>query len=134
MMQHASAGPHLPHEFMPTSVKGWSRFSPKVINAGQVISSSISKRMFCLLDRDYPFTLSITYYHPQHQLLPGSAITSIIPVFVWGTKSIHTITRRYRTLGECLAEQEGIVNKQDALQGYYQKLADTLMASLKPNT
>ena len=96
------------------SVKGWSRYDPDTIDIGRVQSVKYRERALCLLDREYPFSLEITYYEPRDGVRVGLS-TALNMVFLWGSKSTHIITRRFKTALECHKVIEEIKNGQNKL-------------------
>ena len=108
---------------------GWSILNLSVIDVAKIKSIDFRKRVFCIFDKDLPYTLDIKYYEPKQH-------TSIAPTFtgrgvgftvVTETKVYQNITKRYSTQEECMKEVHDIHEKQYYLTIYAEELAEKIM-------
>ena len=106
-------------------LKGWSFLCIKEIDVMKVVEIKIHRRLFCIFDREHPWTLSIDYNKPIKCVQPvycGGVFTTIISVAL-----TQIITKRYRTERQVLAEISQIKRKQAAMIEWQQEIADLMM-------
>src|SRR5689334_18355327 len=95
-------------------IPGWSGVNKKIIDVAMVKEINFRKRLFRLIDREYPYTLNILYYDPHF----GTS------VFTTGGRRVNVseafcesyITRRLKSEHECLSEFNEIIEKQNKLE------------------
>lgn len=84
-------------------VRGWSRFYEQSLDVRKIKSISYRKRLFCLLDRDYPYTLSIKYHNITNESTLIPVITSNGTIGVGSStyyKDTSLMTTRYKNLDD----------------------------------
>jgi hypothetical protein len=99
---------------------GWSSYQPNTVDIADIISVTPSTRLFCLFDRDYPYSLNIECFNITTDITMGPAITSkgIGLAFVPHTKFSSIVTRRFKTMDEMLIEIDKIRDYQQLLDEY----------------
>ena len=99
-------------------INGLSSLSISRIDIAKVMSLAYRKRLFCIFDREYPFTLQITYNEPK-------TVTTASPVFGKHNGGVvlhrHTeqeqlITKRYMSEKDVVAEINEITKRQQLLE------------------
>ena len=73
-----------------SGIDGWSFLFIRIIDVNKVLNIKYNKRLFCFLEKDYTYTLKITYDEPFN----------IGPIFLPSSK----LTKRYKTEMECQNE------------------------------
>lgn len=84
-------------------IRGWSRFYEQSLDVRKIKSISYRKRLFCLLDRDYPYTLSIKYHNITNESTLIPVITSNGTIGVGSStyyKDTSLMTTRYKNLDD----------------------------------
>lgn len=74
---------------------GWSDLSLNKIDVGMVVSTNVKKRLFCLFDRDKPYTLHINYGYERRY---------------------NPITKRYSNIEDANDDVNNILKKQEFLE------------------
>ena len=108
-------------------IRGWSSLNISTIDVHKVINIEHKKRLFCLFDRQYPYSLEIVYNEPTE-------IPAVAPVFnprshagvghvvLHNTYLTQTITKRYATEKEVQTEIAEIEAKQEKLNLIHQRI------------
>ena len=55
--------PKITHLFTKPFTYGWNTAVINPININKILTMEINKRLFCIINKDYPFTLKIKYYN-----------------------------------------------------------------------
>ena len=75
--------------------KGLSNMNPAVIDVANVIKLESSERLFMIFDRDKPYKLHITYYHPKEEFQFAPVVGSCFGFSFYTTVKLeHCISRR----------------------------------------
>lgn len=120
------------HTFHPESKPGWSPCQGTCIDIAKVKGTSSRRRLFCFLDREHPYTLTINYSSEKSQATVQKSyvpfIPLVIPIFLEDEKDEGTtyITRRYPSFDLCQEEMQAIRKKQDVLNGHLKIYNDDL--------
>ena len=111
-----------------SGIRGFSYLGHSTIDVAKVLNVSYRKRLFMIFDREYPYTLVISYKNIL-------TTTSVSPVFVNGqvghvygslTTTESIITKRYKGKREVFNEIQEIERKQKALESMGKKLSEIL--------
>ena len=101
-----------------TGIAGWSSLSHSKIDVAKVIEITYSKRSYCIFNRQYKYTIQITYDEPTQYLS-----------YVMGGKGVYyktdltqVITKRYKTELDCKIEIDTILNLQKKIDLYMTKM------------
>ena len=105
-------------------INGWSDKQLVTIDVARVISIKKHRRLFCLLQQNAPWTLTINYYLPRDAYNfapvigshPGVAIT-------YGVITEHSITKRYSDEFSVDQEISEIQKKISDLDRFSKKLS-----------
>lgn len=89
---------------------GWFGKVFTKIDVARVCTAEKHKRLFCILDRDKPYKLKISYYDQVN----GSAL-------------INTITKRYATVAEVDDEIDQIQTKISKLDMHVKTMCDAII-------
>ena len=82
-------------------IRGWSNLNISKIDVYKVMDIYYEKRLFCILNKDYPYKLIIEYHaHPKY---------------------IYNITKRYKTEIEVQNEVSEIILKQSKIESLKSK-------------
>lgn len=113
---------------------GWSKMKERRLDVSCIKSMAYERRMFCIFDRDKPWTFRVKY-----EELKVSDNLGIAPTFnrSFGLNGFafyhettiemeHDITVRFEHEEECVAEQEAIALKQYELQETRRRLLHML--------
>lgn len=106
---------------------GWSCLKHNIIHIIKIKEIKYNKRLFCLFDKSYPYSLCIRYYESTENtdINSNCACGATGFTYIMHTKLEHTITRRYSSEIELIDEVTQIMNKINILQLYKKKL-DTI--------
>ncbi len=107
------------HHTLRNCIRGWSSLKLTVVDVRKVMKISYHERLFCLFDRDYPYSLTIKYYNPHSSL-------SIAPVFggrggfavTSEFEESSLVTNRYMHLEDVEADIREIKKLQDIIAQY----------------
>lgn len=120
------------HRLSQASVFGWGAGKKETIDVFAVVHLQVTKRLFRIMQRDFPYTLKIAtaFEHPIE-------IIEIIPIYAWlrgrsglgfmiqkGRKFEECTTRRYRTAQEAEADARRIVEKRERVVHKLRSLLD----------
>ena len=113
------------HTLRQDSIAGWSKVQETSLDMAKITKVEYSPRLFRIWNREYPYTLRITYSEPQTELVPAPVIT--LHGYIGGTihhavKWSSTISRRYKSERHCLDEINEIKRKQGLLDSYIKHL------------
>jgi hypothetical protein len=100
-----------------------------------VLDVNVKKRWFMILDRRYPYTLTVTLLHhrPERRWQPNTVVTwnHAVPIPSVGSavdnytvETEFVVTRRYMTEEEVRAEANAILGKQSRVMAKLRKLVD----------
>lgn len=108
---------------------GWSYYQPNIIDVADIISVSYNERLFCLLDKDFPYTLYIECHNitTETTLAPVITTKGIGLSFVPRNNFKSTITRRFKTTNEINDEINKISHYQNLLDDYAVKIRNELL-------
>lgn len=105
------------------------------IDIAKVIDLGWNKRLFCILERDYPYKVWIAYNQPTtlYMSVPtyttnGATIT-IVPTY----SSIQIIESRYKTQDDAINEVLEIKQKQKKIEEYKRQLEQKILDIQKLN-
>ncbi len=110
-------------------IKSWSHCLTK-IDIGKVVSISSRKRLFKIIDQDYPYILNIEYIEPKTSVKIISNILSRIhigSITVKRTVLTRCITLRYKSETEVEDEIDEVLKKYRQLKSYTDKLEKTML-------
>lgn len=98
---------------------GWSHLNLSELDVRKVMSIDYHKRLFCLFDRDHPYTLRIEYYNPRSTfgfapVLGGRG--GFVPTNDYEESSM--ITKRYMTAKDAIADIIEIERLQTIIAQY----------------
>lgn len=77
--------------------------SKYTLDVARIINATYHKRLFCVRDRNKPYTLSVSYHSPENN-------------YLFPTSSSIVFKNRYSDKGELLKEMIEIDKKQNRLQ------------------
>ena len=104
---------------------GWSEIpATEILDVANILNMGIWKRLFCIFDKDKPYTLEVEYYKPVTNLAPafGFNKAGAVVSLYHKTDLYHIITARYQTKQQAQREIDEIVAKQKYLLNIAQKL------------
>lgn len=101
---------------------GWSSYQPDIIDVADIISLSYKKRLFCLLDKESPYTLNIECFHITSKTSRGTGLT-----FIPRNNFKSIITRRFKTVVEIEKQINILSNYQNLLDNYAIKIRNKLL-------
>ncbi len=102
-------------------VKGWSSFYLNPIDIRKIVSVKWHPRLFCVFNRDYPYTLSIKYYNPRSVVTSGPVLTTGGHVGASLTEKYEEhsyMTIRYKTEGAVHQEINEINKLQNIIKNF----------------
>lgn len=106
---------------------GWSDLAIKKVDVGRIAEMSYQKRLFCLFDRDKPYTLAIVYYLPKTNTSLAPTLGHSVGITIYDRTIVeHVITKRYTSEQEVQAEIAAIEKKISKLKSYQKRLAEEL--------
>ena len=100
-------------------IRGWSKLNISTIDVYKIKDIYYNKRLFCIFDRNYPYTLIIKYNEPQESinLAPGINFKGGVTLSLVNNMClISDITKRYKTEIEVKNEIEEINIKQKKIE------------------
>lgn len=109
---------------------GWGRLALEEIDVCKIQNMTYFKRLFCIFDRDHPYTLSIVYNQPFETIQLINGINSnggVTTTLVNKVVLTQQITRRYQTEESARKEIEDIQQKIRKMNDYKKKLMATIM-------
>ena len=114
-------------------VPGLSSLSLNVIDVAKVLEMSWHKRAFCIQQREFPFTLHMTYKHGKTYLTPAPVFTAngFGTALQTAYSPTQPLTRRYATEEDIKQEIEMIEKKQKLLRQYNYKIQEQLESAIK---
>lgn len=100
-------------------IKGWSDLSISQINVYKIKEIFYKKRLFCIFNKNYRYTLTIKYSEPNEYYMPiivygGHGITTTS--LVKQVNLTQIITKRYLTEADVINEIEEIKLKQQKIE------------------
>ena len=100
-------------------MRGWSDVHCNPIDITKIISMKNTRRLFCIKDVEYPFTLTIEYHDPKEEIvfapmLVPMFVPILIPIIYNDNTSIMTL--RYKTSQEVYNEINTIKNMQNDIK------------------
>ena len=110
-------------------MNGWGIAVKNPINVNKIATVEIHKRLFCILDDDYPFTLRIKYYNP--------GVTNI-PIII-GNHGIYNMTNykshdymtlRFKSQNDAQYEMDKINKLKLLINLYNLKIEEDIKKSL----
>ena len=108
------------HHTLTNFVRGWSGFYINPLDIRKIRRIMYHKRLFCFLDPEYKYTLSIRYYDPRSEYGPNLVFTnkgtSIILSETYEEESHMTV--RYKTEYEVKKEIENINKLRDQIKQF----------------
>ena len=111
-------------------VRGWSKFYINPIDIRKITNIYYNKRLFCIFDPEYEYTLRINYYNPRIEyIINNIVIYSIynytpfinIPYISEQYVEESYMTLRYKTECEVKKEIEKIKKLQDKIKEFDRK-------------
>lgn len=106
------------HRFM-YYVRGWSRFHVNPIDVRRIINIRYRKRLFCITDRAFKFTLEIEYYEPRSKPpTPMPVINGYFKVdpISYAYDKPRLMTLRYKSEYQIKRQIEMVKNLQNILK------------------
>ena len=119
--------------FPKNTVWGWSNHKINPLDLLNVTKYEYYERLFCIINRDYPYTVDIEYYNPYNK-------TNISPVITTGgigisNNSVHVtksnITRRFQTEDDCKKFISDITAKKALIDKAITNMVDQYMPFLE---
>ena len=110
--------------------KGWSYMSPhKNFDVSKITNIIVRPRVFCFLDRDKPYMISMMYHEPTNVigLAPGFGPKGTTISFYNQTILNHEVTARYSSKYEAEQDMNEILKKQYQLFELARKMRDELL-------
>lgn len=102
-------------------INGWSYYTHKTVNVAIVSSIKCHKRLFCIFDRDYKYSLTIGYGELVKCLGVGfgkfrddNGIKNGFAIYICDGPN-QVITKRYKTLEDANIDMNEILKKQKYL-------------------
>lgn len=97
---------------------GWSYLKLNKIDVAKVIKMSCNERLFCIFDRDHPYTLTIKYDQPDSRTTASPVIGSGGFQTVIHDEYVpnQLITKRYKSKNDVMKEIDDINKKKELLQ------------------
>ena len=101
-------------------VRGWSGFYINPIDIRKIKNIYYNKRLFCIFDPEYEYTLSIHYYNPRSEYTPNIMFINGRSNIVLSEKYVEEsyMTLRYKTECEVKKEIEEIEKLQDKIKEF----------------
>lgn len=102
-------------------VKGLSSFHVNPVDVRKVINMDYRKRLFCINDTEYKYSLEIEYYDPRSELSVTyirSASGHVETRFYNHYEETSEMTLRYKTEKEIINEINEIKKKQNLISEY----------------
>lgn len=113
-------------------VPGLSSLGSKIIDVAKVLDMSHRRRLFCIFDSEYPFTLKITYNEPKSTWHISPVVGRYTgAAFHPSVDLTQTLTKRYSSLDEVQKEIDEIKLKQLKLAEYAKKIEQDILNSDK---
>ena len=106
-------------------LNGWSLLCIKEIDVMKVVEIAHRRRLFCIFDREYPWTLTIEYNEPTESIEP--VYTTGGAGFTISVELTQSITKRYQTERQVLTEISQIKRKQAGMIEWQKETADLIM-------
>ncbi len=111
--------------------KGWSWMSPhRSFDIAKITEVYVRPRLFCLLDLDKPYRLSMEYFEPETEsgIAPGFSSNGKM-TFSFYEKTVlkHEVTARYKTREDAVQDMNEILQKQYQLVELASKLRTGLI-------
>jgi hypothetical protein len=105
---------------LKSHVKGWSSFYVNPIDIRKVIDISYNKRLFCIFDSEYKYTLRIEYYNPRSEITTSPVFTSRGSgvAITESYKEISIMTIRYKTKNEINQEINEIYKLKNIIKNF----------------
>ena len=109
-------------------IKGWSYLSISKIDVFKIKKINYRKRLFCIFDRDYPYTLEIEYDEPNeyYTLAPVFGGNRSSSAIVKQVDLTQIITKRYKTEFEIKIELNELEHKQNKINKFQQELINKI--------
>ena len=109
-------------------INGWSNLSFQKIDVAKVLHLECIQRSYKFRDKDYDYTLKITYLDgvPEISPNPGVNLGDQTPPPAFYKMFSQTITKRYKTAGDAANEIAMIKIKQEMLTKYENQIAKNL--------
>ena len=111
---------NIAHTFTRPFVNGWGLKVINPINIIKIEEINLRKRFFCIIDREYPFTLKIKYNKPNISNIPiimgNGAIYNMVDI-----NEFSYMTLRFKTLVDANFEMQSINNMSKCLKRILEK-------------
>jgi hypothetical protein len=107
------------HHTLKNFVRGWTNFHINPIDIRKIVKISYHKRLFCIFQREYKYTLEIEYYNPRSESDASPIITTGGQVgFAFTNEYFETsqMTIRYKSENEIKQEIDEIKKIQDIIK------------------
>lgn len=116
------------HILRHDSVPGWSKMQITSLDVAKIIKVDYSPRFFRIWNREYPYTLHITYAEPRKELaIAPTFTTNNVGATLYNDLELTSIiSRRYKSEQHCKEEINEIFRKQGLLDKYIQRLRDKI--------
>jgi hypothetical protein len=110
-------------------IKGWSSLDISIIDISRINKIFYEKRLFCIFDRDYPYTLTIQYNQPvkTYQIMPVYGGRNGYSTIIMPTVELtQLITKRYKTEDDVINEIAEIEKNIKKLELFRAKIANEI--------
>jgi hypothetical protein len=117
-------------------VKGWSGFFVNQLDIRKIIKIDYHKRLFCVFDHEYKYTLEILYYNPRSESRLSPVITSgghMGISFNNDYEETSTITVRYKSENEVKQEISEIKKMQYMIKKFDEEQNKKLVDFINKN-
>lgn len=111
-------------------IKGWSQFNISTIDICKIKDIYYEKRLFCIFNKNHPYTLTIEYCEPtqSYGLVRGATFDGKFTTTLVSQIDLTTfMTRRYKSEIEVMNEIEEIKTKQKKIELLKIKFANQLI-------
>jgi hypothetical protein len=102
-------------------VRGWSEFYTNPLDIRKIINISYHKRLFCLWDSEYKYSVTITYSNPRSVNTNSPVITlggNVGMSLTTGYRDKSIMTVRYKTENEVLEVIDNINKRKNLINIY----------------
>jgi hypothetical protein len=116
---------------------GWSHLKIIHIDVYKIIEINYHKRLFCIFNKDHPYTLTIEYDEPKESIGFNYGINSNGGTTTMITREVNLtqqITKRYKTEMDVKNEMEEIKKKQQRIKLLKQTFVNQMIEMEKNET
>ena len=100
-------------------VRGWSGYHISRVDIRKISNVKYHKRLFCIFDAEYEYTLFFSYYNPHSELAVAPIIGGKGGIVLTSEYSeTSTVTLRFKTLKDVNAEIDSINKLKHMIEKY----------------